>query len=112
MYFGSADKLNREHLKRLKDPGQADQDPWLSDHLCWAASMAVTPTTCCRCLIRSPRAKVTAQKVREVSDFLEIPIAVENVSSYAEFHVSEMNRVGIPHRGRRAGRLRHSARRE
>src|SRR5207245_3672413 len=35
-------------------------------------------------------AKITAQKVREVRDFLEIPVAVENVSSYAEFHVSEM----------------------
>ena len=35
-------------------------------------------------------ARITAQKVREVRDFLEIPIAVENVSSYAEFHVSEM----------------------
>ena len=35
-------------------------------------------------------AKITAQKVREVRDFLEVPIAVENVSSYAEFHVSEM----------------------
>ena len=35
-------------------------------------------------------AKITAQKVREVRDFLEVPVAVENVSSYAEFHVSEM----------------------
>ena len=35
-------------------------------------------------------AKLTAQKIREVRDFLEVPIAVENVSSYAEFHVSEM----------------------
>ena len=35
-------------------------------------------------------AKLTAQKVREVRDFLEVPVAVENVSSYAEFHVSEM----------------------
>src|SRR5258706_12028260 len=35
-------------------------------------------------------AKLTAQKVREVRDYLEIPVAVENVSSYAEFHVSEM----------------------
>jgi uncharacterized protein (UPF0276 family) len=32
----------------------------------------------------------TAQKIREARDFLEVPIAVENVSSYAEFHVSEM----------------------
>jgi len=28
--------------------------------------------------------------VREARDFLEVPIAVENVSSYAEFHMSEM----------------------
>src|ERR1700690_3967636 len=35
-------------------------------------------------------AGITARKIREARDFLEIPIAVENVSSYAEFHVSEM----------------------
>jgi uncharacterized protein (UPF0276 family) len=35
-------------------------------------------------------AKITARKIREASSFLEVPIAVENVSSYAEFHVSEM----------------------
>ena len=35
-------------------------------------------------------AKSTAQRVREASDFLEVPVCVENVSSYAEFHVSEM----------------------
>jgi len=35
-------------------------------------------------------ARRTAQKVREARDFLEVPIAVENVSSYAEYHVSEM----------------------
>jgi uncharacterized protein (UPF0276 family) len=35
-------------------------------------------------------AKLTARNIREARDFLETPIAVENVSSYAEFHVSEM----------------------
>jgi uncharacterized protein (UPF0276 family) len=35
-------------------------------------------------------ARVTARKIREARDFLEVPVAVENVSSYAEFHVSEM----------------------
>ena len=35
-------------------------------------------------------ARITAEKVRQAQDFLEIPIAVENVSSYAEFHVSQM----------------------
>ncbi len=27
MYFGSAEPLNREHLKRLKNSGEAHQDP-------------------------------------------------------------------------------------
>ena len=34
--------------------------------------------------------EVTAQKIRQVQDFTEVPVVVENVSSYAEFHVSEM----------------------
>ena len=47
---------------------------------------------CCRCHYTFPATttKVTARKIREARDFLEVPIAVENVSSYAEFHVSEM----------------------
>ena len=35
-------------------------------------------------------ARTTAARIREVQDFLEIPIAIENVSSYAQFHQSEM----------------------
>jgi len=35
-------------------------------------------------------AKLTARKIRQAQDFLEIPLAVENVSSYAEFHISQM----------------------
>jgi uncharacterized protein (UPF0276 family) len=34
--------------------------------------------------------KWTARNIREVQDFVGIPVAVENVSSYAEFHASEM----------------------
>ena len=32
---------------------------------------------------------MTADKIRQVQDFVEVPV-VENVSSYAEHHVSEM----------------------
>ncbi|HTJ30443.1 MAG TPA: DUF692 domain-containing protein, partial [Acidobacteriaceae bacterium] len=32
----------------------------------------------------------TAARIREVQDFVEVPVAVENVSSYAEFTDSEM----------------------
>ena len=37
MYFGSAQPLNREHLKRLKELTRRTRTPWLSDHLCWGS---------------------------------------------------------------------------
>ena len=37
MYFGSAQPLNREHLRRLKKLVQRTKTPWLSDHLCWGS---------------------------------------------------------------------------
>ena len=45
---------------------------------------------------------MTAETIRQVQDFLEIPVVVENVSSYAEFHVSRDDRVGVSQRSRRA----------
>jgi len=90
MYFGSADRLNREHLKRLKNLVRRTKTPFLSDHLCWGS----VDGTYSHDLLPMPytfaAAKLTAQHVRDASDFLEVPICVENVSSYAEFHVSEM----------------------
>jgi uncharacterized protein (UPF0276 family) len=55
-----------------------------------AASMAASRTTFCPCPTPSPPPSMCAQKIREVRDYLEVPILVENVSSYAEFHASEM----------------------
>ena len=90
MYFGSAEPLNREHLKRLKALVRRTKTPWLTDHLCWGSidghyshDLPPMPYT-------FEAVKQTAQKIREARDFLEVPIAVENVSSYAEFHVSQM----------------------
>lgn len=90
MYFGSADPLNREHLKRLKNLVKRTKTPFLSDHLCWGS----VDGTYSHDLLPMPytlgAAKVTAQRIRQARDFLEVPICVENVSSYAEFHQSEM----------------------
>jgi uncharacterized protein (UPF0276 family) len=90
MYFGSADPLSREHLRRLKDLVRRTKTPWLSDHLCWGS----VDGTYTHDLLPMPytfeAARITAEKIRQAQDFLEIPIAVENVSSYAEYHISEM----------------------
>jgi len=90
MYFGSTGKLNREHLKRLKELVKRTKTPWLSDHLCWGSVDGRYTHDLLPMPYTFEAARITAEKVRQTRDFLEIPIAVENVSSYAEFHASEM----------------------
>ena len=90
LYFGSADRLNRDHLRRLKSLVRRTGTPWLTDHLCWGS----VDGTYTHDLLPMPytfsAAKRTAEKIRQVRDFIGIPVCVENVSSYTEYHVSEM----------------------
>src|SRR5436305_2425381 len=89
-YFGSAEPLNREHLKKLKNLVRRTKTPWLSDHLCWGS----VDGTYTHDLLPLPytweAVERTVERVRRVQDFLEIPVAVENVSSYAAFTASQM----------------------
>jgi hypothetical protein len=89
-YFGSAAPLNREHLKKLKRLVKRTGTPWLTDHLCWGSVDGRFTHDLLPMPYTFAAAKVTAAKIRQARDFLEVPVAVENVSSYAEFHVSEM----------------------
>src|SRR5207302_3886401 len=90
MYFGNTSRPNRDHLRRLKRLVKRTGTPWLSDHLCWGS----VDGTYSHDLLPMPytwhAVVAAARNFREVPDFVEVPVAVENVSSYAEFHVSEM----------------------
>src|ERR1700712_3785510 len=90
MYFGSTGRLDKQHLKRLKSLVKRTKTAFLSDHLCWGS----VDGTFTHDLLPMPytfeAAKITAERIRQARDFLEVPICVENVSSYAEYHVSEM----------------------
>ncbi len=90
MYFGSADPLNPEHLKRLKNLVRRTHTPWLSDHLCWGSVDGSYTHDLLPMPYTFEAAAITAQKIRQVQDTVEVPVVVENVSSYAEYHVSEM----------------------
>ncbi|MBP6784837.1 MAG: DUF692 domain-containing protein [Verrucomicrobiales bacterium] len=90
LYFGSTDKLNRAHLKKLKALIKRTGTPWISDHLCWGSVDGTYSHDLLPIPYTFEAARNAARKIREASDFLEVPIAVENVSSYAEFHTSEM----------------------
>jgi uncharacterized protein (UPF0276 family) len=71
LYFGSADKPDRAHLKKLKALVKRTQTPWLSDHLCWGS----VDGTYTHDLLPMPytfaAAKRTAEKIRHVREMTE-----------------------------------------
>jgi uncharacterized protein (UPF0276 family) len=91
MYFGSAQAPDREHLRRLKSLVHRTKTPWLSDHLCWGSIDGTYSHDLLPLPYTWEAVEKTAARIREVQDFVEIPVAVENVSSYAEFVDSEMS---------------------
>lgn len=91
MYFGNSDRPNRDHLKKLKRLTERTGTPWVSDHLCWGSVDGRFTHDLLPMPYTWEAVKTTARNIREVQDFLGLPVAVENVSSYAEFHLSEMN---------------------
>ena len=90
MYFGSAEPLNLDHLHRLKKLVRRTHTPWLSDHLCWGSVDGRYTHDLLPLPYTWEAIGVAAEKIRVVQDFLEVPVIIENVSSYAEFHDSEM----------------------
>jgi uncharacterized protein (UPF0276 family) len=90
MYFGNASRPNRQHLKKLRALTRRTKTPWISDHLCWGSVDGRYTHDLLPMPYTWEAVEKTAANIREVQDFLELPVAVENVSSYAEFHVSEM----------------------
>ena len=90
MYFGSTQPLNREHLNRLKTLVRRTGTPWLSDHLCWGSVDGRYTHDLLPLPYTWEAVDVAARNIRLVQDFVEVPVVLENVSSYAEFHDSEM----------------------
>lgn len=90
LYFGSPDEINKEHLEKLKVLVKKTKTPWLSDHLCWGSIDGTYTHDLLPLPYTKAVAKCAAEKIKMVRDFLEVEIAVENLSSYAEFHSSEM----------------------
>jgi uncharacterized protein len=90
MSIGSADPLNREYLRRLKQLADSVSPAWISDHLCWTG----TAQTNLHDLMPLPYTEEAighvASRVAQVQDHLGRRILLENVSSYVAFHESSL----------------------
>lgn len=88
--IGSATPLDFNYLNKLKKLARYTQTPWISDHLCWGR----LPGAHYHDLLPLPYTKevihYVAERARIVQDFLELPFALENLSSYVTYKEDEM----------------------
>lgn len=88
--IGSSAPLDFDYLKRLKALAKKTKTPWISDHLCWGR----LPGAHYHDLLPLPYTKevisYVAERARIVQDYLEIPFALENLSSYVGYKQDEM----------------------
>jgi uncharacterized protein (UPF0276 family) len=85
------DEPDREYLSRLKQLVRQTKTPWVSDHFCWSGAggahlhdllpIPYTPEAVTR----------TAERAHMIQDFLEVPFALENTSSYLTYRGSTLS---------------------
>lgn len=88
--IGSPAPLDFDYLQKLKALTKKTKTKWLSDHLCWGHQ----PGAYYHDLLPLPYTRevidYVAERARIVQDYLEIPFALENLSSYVAFKQDEM----------------------
>lgn len=88
--IGSPAPLDFNYLKKLKALTKITKTPWVSDHLCWGRR----PGANYHDLLPLPYTKevidYVVERAKIVQDYLELPFALENLSSYVAFTQDQM----------------------
>ena len=91
--FGTLNPFERDYVSGLKALLDRVNAPWYSDHLCFGG----IPNAHLHDLVPLPRVdeavELAARRIAELQDALERPVALENVSFYAETDHEQISEV-------------------
>ena len=88
--IGSTDPLDFGYLKELKALAARCRSRWVSDHLCWTGLAGLNTHDLLPMPYTEESLRHVVRRTRQVSDFLERPLVLENPSSYVAFAASSM----------------------
>ncbi|MGB3969835.1 MAG: DUF692 domain-containing protein [Planctomycetota bacterium] len=91
MNVGGTDPLDRAYLRELRDLQRRSRARWVSDHLCWTRAGRhrlhdLLPLPYTRAALRHVIARV-----HQAQDLLELPLVLENPSTYLGFAGAELD---------------------
>lgn len=90
MSIASTQSLDMNYLQELKILANRIKPKWISDHLCWTGVHGVNLHDLLPFPYTSEALDHIVNRVNKVQDFLDAPLALENVSTYVSFEQSEM----------------------
>ena len=82
---------DREYLRRLKRLVARTKTPWVSDHFCWSGAGGAHLHDLLPIPYTAEAVRRTAERARLIQDFLEVPFALENTSSYLTYRASTLS---------------------
>jgi len=88
--IGSPDPIDYDYLKRLKALARKTKTPWISDHLCWGRLEGAHYHDLLPLPYTQEVVDYVAERARIVQDYLELPFALENLSSYVAYTQDQM----------------------
>jgi uncharacterized protein len=91
MSIGSTDPLNFDYLKSLKQLAAEVNPAWISDHLCWTGVLTTNSHDLLPLPLNDESLKHVCNRIKQVQDYLERPLIIENPSTYASFNNSTLS---------------------
>lgn len=88
--IGSPDPIDFNYLKKLKELARFTKTPWISDHLSWGRLAGAYYHDLLPLPYTKEVVNYVAERARIVQDYLELPFALENLSSYVGYQSDEM----------------------
>lgn len=88
--IGSTDPLDFDYLKQVKRLAERIEPVWISDHLCWTGVTNLNMHDLLPLPYTMQAIDHAVNRIKEVQNFLDRRILIENVSSYLTYKQSEM----------------------
>lgn len=86
--IGSTDTLNRDYLTKLKALAKEVKPLWVSDHLCWTGVNLLNTHDLLPVVLNEESLQHIIGRIKDVQDYLERPLIIENPSTYLTFNQS------------------------
>jgi uncharacterized protein (UPF0276 family) len=88
--IGGPEPLDRAYLVRLKELTKRVRPAWVSDHFCWCGAGGAHLHDLLPLPYTEESVRLLAERAHMVQDYLELPFALENTSSYLQYTQSTM----------------------